>query len=70
LVRCVPSGIYFARFKVHGKLIRKRPNTDAPAVAKLRLGDFENPARQRAEFQTNATRGKLSFLGSEQRSGS
>jgi len=61
LIRYVPSGIYFARFKVHGKLIRKSLKTDALTVAKLRLADFEKTERQRAESQTNATRGKLLF---------
>jgi integrase len=61
LVRYVPSGIYFARFKVHGKLIRKSLKTNVLTVAKLRLADFEKTERQHAESQTNATHGKLSF---------
>jgi len=61
LVRYVPSGIYFARFKVQGKLIRKSLKTDTLTVAKLRLADFEKTERQRAESQTNATFGKLNF---------
>jgi hypothetical protein len=52
LVRHEPSGIYIARAKVHGKLVRKSPETNIPSVAKLRLADvleaehraLENPA--------------------------
>jgi integrase len=61
LVRYIPSGIYFARFKVRGKLIRKSLKTDTLTVAKLRLGDMEKAERQTAESQSNATRGKMTF---------
>jgi integrase len=44
LVRDEPSGVYFARVRVQGKLIRRSLNTTVLAVAKLRLGDFENCA--------------------------
>ena len=44
LVRYKPSGIYFARAKVGGKLIRQSLKTDVLSIAKLRLqelfGDF------------------------------
>lgn len=39
LVRYEPSGIYFARAKVRGKLIRKSLDTNILSVAKLRLAD-------------------------------
>ena len=39
LVRYEPSGIYFARAKVRGKLIRKSLDTNVLSVAKLRLAD-------------------------------
>jgi integrase len=61
LVRYIPSGIYFARFKVRGKLIRKSLKTDALTVAKLRLGDLEKAERQTAESQSNVARGKMTF---------
>lgn len=61
LIRYVPSGTYFARIRVHGKLIRKSLKTDVLSVAKLRLADLEKFERQSAETQTNATRGKLTF---------
>ena len=40
LVRYEPSGIYFARAKVRGKLIRKSLETNVLSVAKLRLADM------------------------------
>jgi integrase len=61
LIRYKPSGIYFARIRVKGKLIRKSLKTDALTVAKLRLADLEKSERQKAESQENVTRGKLSF---------
>ncbi len=61
LIRYLPSGIYFARFRVHGKLIRKSLKTGAQTVAKLRLADLEKAERQSADSSVNATRGKLTF---------
>ncbi len=40
LLRHVSSGIYFARFRVGGKLIRKSLKTNVLSVAKLRLRDL------------------------------
>ncbi len=40
LVRYGPSGTYFARVRVEGKLIRKSLDTSVLSVARLRLGDF------------------------------
>jgi hypothetical protein len=37
LVRYVPSGIYFSRIRVWGKLIRRSLKTNSLTVAKLRL---------------------------------
>ncbi len=37
LVRYLPSGIYFSRMRVRGKLIRRSLKTNKPAAAKLRL---------------------------------
>lgn len=39
LVRYVPSGTYFIRAKVNGKLIRESLDTDVQTVAILKLGD-------------------------------
>ena len=61
LIRYKPSGVYFARVRVKGKLIRKTLKTDVLSVAKLRLGDFESKERRTAETHVNASRGKLLF---------
>jgi hypothetical protein len=37
LVRYVPSGVYFSRIRVRGKLIRRSLKTNKLSVAKLRL---------------------------------
>ena len=53
--------IYFARFRVLGKLIRKSLKTDGLNVGKFRLADLEKTEPERASAQANAARGKLSF---------
>src|SRR5207249_11767183 len=40
LLRYKPSGIYFARVRIRGKLFRHSLKTDVITVAKLRLRDF------------------------------
>jgi integrase len=45
LIRYVPSGVYFLRIRVRGKLIRKSLKTDVLSVAKLRLTDEEKKYR-------------------------
>jgi len=47
-MRHKPSGNYYARIRVGGKLIWKSMKTDTMSVAKLRLGDFHKKERQRA----------------------
>src|SRR5262249_20261653 len=61
LVRYVPSGTYYARIRVRGKLIRKSLKTSMVTIAKLRLSDLEKAERQNAEHQVAATDGKLTF---------
>jgi integrase len=61
LIRYVPSGTYYARLRVKGKLIRKSLNTDLISVAKLRLSDFEKVERQRSESGDSAASGKMTF---------
>jgi integrase len=61
LIRYVPSGIYFARLRVAGKLIRKSLKTDVLSVAKLRLGDLEKSEREGAETCTLASKGRMRF---------
>jgi integrase len=51
LIRYVPSGTYFGRVKVEGKLIRRSLDTHVLEVAKLRLSDFLKDHRR---FTTNA----------------
>ena len=42
LLQYVSSGMYFARTKTHGKLIRQSLKTDVWTTAKLRLVDFSS----------------------------
>jgi len=59
LIRYIPSGTYYARLRVKGKLIRRSLNTDLISVAKLRLTDFERQERQRAESGDAVAKGKM-----------
>jgi len=59
LIRYVPSGTYFARVRVRGKLFRKSLKTDALSVAKLRLDDLQKEMRQAAENQSAIAQGKM-----------
>lgn len=61
LVRYVPSGVYFARLRVQGKLIRKALRTDKITVAKMRLDDLQRELRLAAENQQGAASGKMTF---------
>jgi hypothetical protein len=44
LIRYVPSGTFFARLHVAGKLIRQSLKTDVLSIAKLWLTDFKKRA--------------------------
>lgn len=61
LVRHVQSGNYYARIRVRGKLIWKSLKTDRISVAKLRLSDFHNDERKRADAHKAVARGKMTF---------
>ena len=61
LIRYVPSGTYFARIRIQGKLIVKSLETDAISVAKLRLGDLEKKERQNVELRAATVTGKMTF---------
>jgi integrase len=61
LIRYVPSGTYFGRIRVKGKLFRRSLKTTKITVAKLRLGDMEKAERQRAESQTAVGGGRMTF---------
>jgi len=49
LLQYVPNGNYYARTKVHGKLIRRSLDTDVFTTAKLRLLDFLQTQKQEAD---------------------
>ncbi len=61
LFRYKPSGVYFARARVQGKLIRQSLKTDVFSVAQLRLADLIKEHRQMAEKQKAVERGKMFF---------
>ena len=58
LIRYVPSGTYYARVRVRGKLIVQSLKTDLVSVAKLRLAVLEEE-RQWAESVDVVQRGKV-----------
>jgi hypothetical protein len=62
LIRYVPSGIYFSRIRVQGKLILRSLKTTSLTVAKLRLDDLEKVERQRVELQGAVKNGNLRFV--------
>jgi len=47
LIRSVPSGTYYARLRVKGKLVRKTLKTDVLSVAKLKPGRAAQPLANR-----------------------
>jgi len=61
LVRYAPSGKFFARVRVKGRLIRRSLKTTALSVAKLRLADLEKSERQMAEHAVAFDTGKMVF---------
>jgi hypothetical protein len=61
LVRYVPSGQIYARFRAGGKLIQRSLKTDRVTVAELRLGDFMKQERKKAEGLKAEARGKMKF---------
>jgi len=61
LIRYVPSGTYFARMRVAGKLIRQSLKTDVLSNAKLRLADLEKNERESVETRDSAGNGRMTF---------
>lgn len=61
LIRYRPSGTYFARFKVGGKLIRKSLETQVFSVAELRLPDKIKDHRKANEARRSFANGRMSF---------
>jgi hypothetical protein len=59
LVRYVPSGTYFARFRVGGKLVWKSLKTATFSVAKQRLRDTLRDHRSKIESFTAFTEGMV-----------
>lgn len=59
LVRYKPSGIYFARVRIRGKLFRQTLKTNAISVAKLRLADFVKDKRAELGNDTAIMTGKM-----------
>jgi integrase len=61
LVRYVPSGKYFARVRIGGKLIRKSLKTDKLTVARLRLTDLTKEHQSRLDSDVSVKSGKMTF---------
>jgi hypothetical protein len=61
LVRYEPSGIYFVRAKVRGKLIRKSLETNVLSVAKQRLGDVLDAEHKALAPKSAKIVGKMTF---------
>jgi integrase len=61
LIRYVPSGTYFARIRVAGKLVRRSLKTTKLSVAKLRLTDFERAERSAVESRESVTQGRVTM---------
>src|SRR6266487_7043260 len=59
LIRYRPSGTYFARFKIGGKLIRQSLETPVFSVAKQRLADKIREYRARHESAKAFAGGKM-----------
>jgi integrase len=61
LIRYKPSGKFYARLRVRGKLIVKSLKTDKISVAKLRLTDLENQERRRDQQEKRVQKGRVIF---------
>jgi integrase len=59
LIRYKPSGIYFARVRIRGKLFRQTLKTDVMRVAKLRLSDFIKERQEEMGDDSAARSGKM-----------
>src|ERR1035438_6913703 len=61
LIRYKPSQVYFARFRVEGKLFRRSLKTNHITVARLRLADLEKCEQQKAQSANAVVSGKMTF---------
>jgi len=66
LLRYQSSGVYFARVRRAGKLIRRSLKTNVFSVAKIRLADLTQEQRKAAEAGKLSANGKMSFGESRQ----
>ena len=66
LIRYKPSQVYFARFRVEGKLFRRQLfrrslKINHITVARLRLADLEKCEQQKAQSANAVVSGKMTF---------
>jgi len=61
LLRYKTSGVYFARVRIKGKLIRRSLKTKSLSVATLRLADLEKIERKRADATIAVNEGRMTF---------
>lgn len=61
IVRYQPSGVYFARVRIGGKLIRQSLRTPILEVAKGRLADLTRAAREQCDSTGRISGGRLTF---------
>ncbi len=59
LIRYKPSGNYFGRVRVNGKLIRRSLETHVLTVAKLKLSDFLQDHRRLAVNKGQSVKGEV-----------
>jgi hypothetical protein len=61
LIRYVSSGVYYARFKAGGKLIRHSLKTPVKSVARLRLADVLKDRRKSHDGRKTGAAGNMKF---------
>ena len=61
LIRYRPSGTYFGRVRVNGKLIRRSLETHVLSVAKVKLSDFLQDYRRLAINKGQSVKGEVSI---------
>ncbi len=66
LLRYEPSGTFYARARIGGKLRVKTLETDRLTVVRLRLGDFIKAERHNSENSGSIRSGKLTFSAAQQ----
>ena len=59
MIRYVPSGTYFARFRIKGKLVWRSLKTDKVTIAHTRLPDEIENERRKAENASALAKGKM-----------